>query len=57
MGDPNNINLTEGYLQEERVPNSNLDGEEKQQTSVILSISEFIVSFPIHKLISWLVKA
>ena len=34
IGDPN-INLTEEYLQEERVSNSDLDEEEKQQTSVI----------------------
>ena len=34
IGDPN-INLTEEYLQEERVSNSDLDEEEKQQMSVI----------------------
>ena len=56
MGDPNNINLTEEYLQEERVPNSNLDEEEKQQTSVITGFG-IIFQFPNHKLFQWLVLA
>ena len=49
MGDPNNINLTEEYLQEERVPNSNLDEEEKQQTSVIYRFRNYLLIFPNHK--------
>ena len=37
-----NINLTEEYLQEERVSNSRIDEEEKQQMSVFTGFGFFL---------------
>ena len=45
IGDPN-INLTKEYLQEEGVSNSDLDDEEKQQTSVIYLFRKLFINIP-----------
>ena len=58
MGDPNNINLTEEYLQEERVSNSDLDEEEKQQTSVVFTGFGIIFQYSLFiKHFHWMVMA
>ena len=53
IGDPNNINLTEEYLQE-RVSKLRIDEEEKQQTSVITGFGYvYLTKLPIHKTFQW----